>query len=62
MIRYIRRFTGTKKIADYVVVMQQMGSDNNWHDLTPEIATWETMDDAVKFNKAKDYEFRNQPR
>lgn len=55
-IRYVKRFTGTKKEVNYVVVLQQF-RDERWHDIKSEDAQWETLKDEQSYNKANDYEF-----
>ena len=60
MLRYIKRFTGTKKLVDYKIVLQQMGNDNKWHDLTPENANWETPEQEAIYIKATQYAFEHQ--
>ena len=52
MIRYIKRFTGSKTNPAYVVQMQQQVPSGLWIDLNPNDAIWETELDERKFEAA----------
>lgn len=67
MIRYIKRFTGTKKMVDYKIVLQQWTRTDEydellgeWQDLTPENAEWETPEQEKTYIKATNYAFEHQ--
>jgi len=75
MLRYIKRFTGTKRRPDYKLVLQQWvddiygienskvtGNQGRWQDLNESDAQWETSADAVWFERASKYEEMHAPR
>lgn len=54
MIRYIKRFIGTKKSAKYAIILQQW-QVNQWVDVDMN-GTWETPEQQLQYEQAVNWE------